>query len=75
VPALFVGGTGDTPWDSRTARDLPHKVLEVPSADHALELPDNAVVSVAVLHEVVSAMDRFIAQQVETPVPPARDRR
>lgn len=34
--------------------------LEVPSADHGLELADDAAGSVEVLRQVVSRLDRFI---------------
>lgn len=60
APALLVGGTGDELWDVRIARELPHQILEIPSADHALEIPDDAVASAGLLQQVVSRLDRFI---------------
>ncbi|NEE43753.1 alpha/beta hydrolase, partial [Streptomyces sp. SID8455] len=35
-------------------------VLEVPSADHGLELPGDAVGSAEVLRQVVSRLDHFV---------------
>ncbi|MFF7044164.1 hypothetical protein ACIP4T_32390 [Streptomyces massasporeus] len=59
-PTLLVGGTADKLWDSRIAASLGHDVLEVPSADHGLELADDAAGSVDVLRQAVSRLDRFI---------------
>ncbi|MCX5357907.1 alpha/beta hydrolase [Streptomyces sp. NBC_00124] len=60
APTLLIGGSADKLWDSRIAKSLRHDVLEVPSADHALELADDATGSVDVLRQVVSRLDRFI---------------
>ncbi|MFF0015888.1 alpha/beta hydrolase [Streptomyces sp. NPDC005374] len=60
APTLLIGGSADKLWDSRIAESLRHDVLEVPSADHALELADDAVGSVGVLGQVVSRLERFI---------------
>ncbi|MGW7203050.1 hypothetical protein [Streptomyces sp. NPDC054837] len=60
APTLLIGGSADKLWDSRIAESLRHDVLEVPSADHALELADDATGSVDVLRQVVSRLDRFI---------------
>ncbi|MEU5438938.1 alpha/beta hydrolase [Streptomyces sp. NPDC020719] len=60
APTPLIGGSGDKLWDSRIAESLHHDVLEVPSADHSLELADDAAGSVDVLRHVVSRMDRFI---------------
>ncbi|MFD7246447.1 hypothetical protein [Streptomyces massasporeus] len=59
-PTLLIGGTADKVWDSRIAASLRHDVLEVPSADHGLELADDAAGLVEVLGQVVSRLDRFI---------------
>ncbi|MFF3636893.1 alpha/beta hydrolase [Streptomyces sp. NPDC002250] len=59
-PTLLIGGGADKLWDSRIAASLHHDVLEVPSADHGLELADDAAGSVEVLRQVVSRLDRFI---------------
>ncbi|MGW0775670.1 alpha/beta hydrolase [Streptomyces sp. NPDC002835] len=60
APTLLVGGSADKLWDSRIAESLRHDVLEVPSADHALELAGDVAGSVDVLRQVVSRLDRFI---------------
>ncbi|MER5429224.1 alpha/beta hydrolase [Streptomyces sp. NPDC002588] len=60
APTLVIGGSADKLWDPRIAESLRHDVLEVPSADHALELADDAAGSVDVLRQVVSRLDRFI---------------
>ncbi|KAB2593459.1 alpha/beta hydrolase [Streptomyces arboris] len=60
APTLLIGGSTDTWWDADLAASLHHDVLEVPSADHGLELPDDPVGSVEVLRQVVSRLDRFV---------------
>lgn len=60
APTLLIGGSADKLWDSRIAESLRHDVLEVPSADHALELADDAAGSVGVLQQAVLRLDRFI---------------
>ncbi|MFE4332866.1 alpha/beta hydrolase [Streptomyces sp. NPDC056831] len=60
APTLLIGGSADKLWDSRIAESVRHDVLEVPSADHALELAGNAAGSVEVLRQVISRLDRFI---------------
>ncbi|WP_405507827.1 alpha/beta hydrolase [Streptomyces cyaneofuscatus] len=59
-PTLLIGGSADKWWDAELAASLPHDVLEVPSADHGLELPDDPVGSVEVLRQVVARLDRFV---------------
>ncbi|MFW3473124.1 alpha/beta hydrolase [Streptomyces microflavus] len=59
-PTLLVGGTADKLWDAEVAASLHHDVLEVPSADHGLELPDDVVGSAEVLRQVVSRLDHFV---------------
>ncbi|MEV7843833.1 alpha/beta fold hydrolase [Streptomyces cyaneofuscatus] len=59
-PTLLIGGSADKWWDAELAASLPHDVLEVPSADHGLELPDDPVGSVEVLRQAVSRLDRFV---------------
>ncbi|MEO3750496.1 alpha/beta hydrolase [Streptomyces sp. B6B3] len=64
APTLLVGGTGDGLWDAENARALasrpPVESLELPGADHALELEGDPVRSVAVLQQVVARLDRFV---------------
>jgi len=61
APTLLVGGGGDKLWDPRIAESLRHHdVLEIPSADHSLELADDARGSVEVLGDVVSRLNQFV---------------
>ncbi|MFJ7273114.1 alpha/beta hydrolase [Kitasatospora sp. NPDC098663] len=60
APTLLVGGSADKLWDRQVAGSVGHEVLEVPSADHSLELADDPVGSVGVLRQVVSRLDRFV---------------
>jgi hypothetical protein len=62
APALLVGGTRDDLWDGQVAAGLPHEVLEIPAADHSLEMDGDVVGSAAVLGRVVAAVDGFIAR-------------
>ncbi|MFF4378684.1 alpha/beta hydrolase [Kitasatospora sp. NPDC001547] len=61
APTLLVGGTADKLWDRPTADATGHQVLELPAADHGLELPDDPLGSIDVLRQVTSRLDRFIA--------------
>ncbi|WP_427921186.1 alpha/beta hydrolase [Streptomyces sp. cg40] len=60
APTLLVGGGGDKLWDSGAAGSVGHEVLEIPGADHSLELAGDAEGSVDVLRKVVSRLDRFV---------------
>ncbi|XUL89594.1 alpha/beta hydrolase [Streptomyces galilaeus] len=60
APTLLVGGDADKLWDSGVAGSVGHEVLEIPGADHSLELAGDARGSVDVLGEVVSRLDRFV---------------
>ncbi|MFE2420553.1 alpha/beta hydrolase [Streptomyces hokutonensis] len=60
APTLLVGGDADKLWDSRVAGSVGHEVLEIPGADHSLELAGDAEGSVDVLRKVVSRLDRFV---------------
>ncbi len=64
APTLLVGGTGDELWDGEHARALasrpPVESLELPDADHGLELAGDPVGSVALLQQVVARLDRFV---------------
>ncbi|WP_369383127.1 alpha/beta hydrolase [Streptomyces sp. cg36] len=58
---LLIGGSADTLWDTHLAASLHHDVLEIPAADHSLELTGDTAGSVDVLRHVVSRLDHFIA--------------
>lgn len=60
APFLLVGGTADPAWDGDVARRLTPHVLEVPEADHGMYVPGPLVDSVAVLAEVVTAVEGFL---------------
>jgi hypothetical protein len=60
APTLLVGGTGDQLWNSAAAKRSGHQVLEVPDADHGMELANDPVGSVEVLRQVTAELDRFV---------------
>ncbi|MGW7444535.1 alpha/beta hydrolase [Kitasatospora sp. NPDC054795] len=61
APTLLVGGGADRMWDRRTAESTGHEVLELPAADHGLELPDDPLGSIDLLRRATSRLDRFVA--------------
>ena len=58
-PALLVGGTHDELWDARVAAASGAGVLEVPGADHSMEIPGDWRRSLEILGEVTSAVEAF----------------
>jgi pimeloyl-ACP methyl ester carboxylesterase len=62
APFLLVGGTADEVWDSAVARRLSPHVLEVDGADHGMCVPGPVTRSIAVLGQVVAAMDEFLGE-------------
>src|SRR3954447_15151821 len=75
APFLLVGGTADKYWDAAAARRLSPHVLEVDGADHGMFVPGPVTASVAVLAQVVAAMDEFfdaVGFTGPAPSPPAR---
>ncbi|GAA3581950.1 hypothetical protein GCM10022419_074380 [Nonomuraea rosea] len=61
APTLLVGGTGDRSWDGDVVRTLDHPYVEIPDADHGLEIHGDAVGSVQILKDVTAAMSGFVA--------------
>lgn len=61
VPVLLVGGTEDELWDSNAARATGARVLEVPGADHLLEVPSDPARSAEVLDRVAAEVSSFLA--------------
>lgn len=57
---LLIGGSADPSWDAQAARTGGHRVVELPDADHALEVPDDPRGSVNHLMTVVGAVDLFL---------------
>jgi hypothetical protein len=60
APFLLVGGTADAAWDGELARRLSPHVLEVENAGHGLYVPGPLINSIAVLGEVVVAVEKFL---------------
>lgn len=56
APALLVGGTADELWDSDAAAASGAWVLEVPGADHSMEVPGDLRRSLEILGEVTAAV-------------------
>lgn len=57
---LLVGGTADVTWDSNVAKAGGQQVLEMPGADHGLEIPGNPLASIALLSELVETITLFV---------------
>jgi pimeloyl-ACP methyl ester carboxylesterase len=60
APFLVVGGTADAMWDGAVARRLSRYVLEIQGADHGMYLPGPLTDSIALLGQVVAAIDEFL---------------
>nr|WP_223242155.1 alpha/beta hydrolase [Streptomyces sp. CBMA123] len=60
APTLLVGGGADKLWDRAVADSTGHHVLELPAADHSLELPDDTLGSVDLLRAVIARLDTFL---------------
>lgn len=59
-PRLLIGGSDDPNWDGAVASTLPNaEILELPGADHALEVRDNLAKSLHYLGRVTEAVKRF----------------
>jgi hypothetical protein len=56
---LLVGGTADPLWDGDLADGSQADVVEVENADHSLEVPHDRAENLAILDEVVSAIEEF----------------
>jgi pimeloyl-ACP methyl ester carboxylesterase len=59
APFLLVGGTADPMWDTALARRLSPHVLEVDGANHGMVVPGPMTDSIAVLGDMVVAVERF----------------
>jgi hypothetical protein len=59
-PVLLVGGSADPTWRPNALRgDREPDVLELPGADHALEVPGDPITSLAGLSKMTEAIIRF----------------
>jgi pimeloyl-ACP methyl ester carboxylesterase len=64
APCLLIGGTADESWDSALARELSPHVFEAEGADHGLFVPGPLANSIAVMGDVVTAVERFLDEVV-----------
>lgn len=65
APFLLVGGTADNAWDGRLARELTPHVLEIPGADHTLEVPGRPLaVTLAAHGQAMTALEEFLDREV-----------
>jgi pimeloyl-ACP methyl ester carboxylesterase len=60
APFLLVGGTADALWDASVARRLSPHVAEFDGADHGLFVEGPLADSIAVLGQVVGAVEEFL---------------
>ncbi|MBI2243832.1 MAG: alpha/beta hydrolase [Nocardioides sp.] len=61
VPVLLVGGTEDELWSPAAARATGARLLEVPGADHGLEVPGDPGRTAEILDEVAGSVSSFLA--------------
>lgn len=59
APSLLVGGTADPHWTPAAIRASSGEILELPGADHGLEIPGDVCGSLNVLATVVQATEEF----------------
>ncbi|GLZ80476.1 hypothetical protein Afil01_52830 [Actinorhabdospora filicis] len=64
APFLLVGGTADGLWDGELARSLTPHVFEVDGANHGMYVDGPLQASLAVLGDVVAAVEAFIDAHV-----------
>lgn len=68
APRLVIGGSDDPTWDPEVAISLTDAtVLEVPDADHSLEVAGDAASSLDNLRLVTEAIGGFVADLRNTP--------
>lgn len=60
APTLLIGGTADPSWPAGAAERTGQEYLELPGADHALELMGDAVGSAELLVRATAAMEAFV---------------
>lgn len=56
---LLIGGTGDRVWDARAAASGTARVLEVPDADHSLQVDGDLEATLAAITATTRAVDNF----------------
>jgi hypothetical protein len=57
---LIIGGTADETWNGEVAKSSGQQLLEIPGADHGLEIPGDPAASVRLLGEIVSTIGTFL---------------
>ncbi len=63
-PTLLVGGTGDPTWQREGVPASPAlEVLEIPHADHSLQVPGDLEASIDALRRVTNAISNWLAQE------------
>ncbi|CAI9405901.1 hypothetical protein [Nocardioides sp. T2.26MG-1] len=60
VPVLLVGGGQDELWSGEAARSTRAQVLEVPDADHLMEVPSDPDRSAEILREITGELSAFL---------------
>ena len=58
---LLVGGTADRSWDPAAAAATGAQLMEIPDANHSLEIAD-VPGSIAVLADIQRRLDGFVAE-------------
>lgn len=61
LPGLIVGGSADRLWNRAAAQRSGRQVLEVPGANHAMEVPGDRGRSLAALERLVERVEDFAA--------------
>jgi hypothetical protein len=56
---LLIGGTADHLWDGDLVDESEADVLEVENGDHSLEVPNDRAENLAILDEVIAAIEEF----------------
>ena len=57
---LMIGGTADEAWNHEVAKSSGQQLLEIPGANHGLEIPGDPSASVRLLGEIVSTILTFM---------------
>lgn len=60
APVLLVGGVQDELWSTDAARSTGARVLEVPDADHLMEVPGDPTRSAEILQEITGELSAFL---------------
>lgn len=57
---LLIGGAADETWNGEVAKFSGQQILEIPGADHGLEIPGDPLASVRALGEIVATVGAFV---------------